>query len=180
MLRGLLLRVSAAHCALSIALHSLAAPLSGVCLCFVPQHTPLSRYGHNIRLSLYIQYLVAESYEFTPLQRFGKEISNHVIWAVLHPDVARLDSVHDKEVANVHVVGPFTAGGLTILGKPHHTLMFLANTILNLIPLRFKKIRGPEDLRHTAIHPNKFCFCGASCVQFLSCGSTITCPFSKG
>ena len=46
----------------------LGGPAVWVCLYFVPQHTPLSGYGHNITLRLHVQYLVAESCELTPFQ----------------------------------------------------------------------------------------------------------------
>ena len=53
---------------------------------------------------------IAESVIFCPFKRLGKEVTDRFVsWTMRDSDVVMLLHIGNKEVANIHVPGPFAA-----------------------------------------------------------------------
>ena len=90
-------------------------------------------------------------------------------------------SVSNKEVPNVNMSSPFTAGGKPIIFQQYGTLVVLVDKWVHyIISLCFEEIAIPKNLRHDIIDIHQFPFSGTPDINFLASGRGIYHSFPKG
>ena len=63
--------------------------------------------------------------------------------------------IGDEEIPNIDVAGTFATAALPVVLQEHCAQVILVqSTILDIIPLMFKEVPGPEYLREDVVDPD--------------------------
>jgi hypothetical protein len=94
------------------------------------------------------------------LQWLREEVADHLIgWAILDTQLTILDSIANKEVPNVDMMGAMAAGCPTILFQQHGThVVLIHNVVIHSVPLSFHEVAHPNDQWHSIIDADYFRF----------------------
>ena len=106
-------------------------------------------------IGLHIQYFCPKLVEQTALQRFGEEVSFHLLGGtVSNFYFLALDTVSDKEVADVDVFCPLATGLSVVLKKNGALIVLIDGGWTNMVALCLDEVPSPQDSCHHIIDSN--------------------------